>query len=125
MAGPIRRALRTCLVLIATATGAIPALAAAFDVPAGRVTQVVAVFAFAATIITGVLNHAEDNTRFPAILKAPASGGANPVPDPGPARDDHGRFVKQDGVIDLGTALVVIVVLVLVFVVLFGAPHYR
>jgi hypothetical protein len=82
MTDPIRRALRTLLVLVVTMAGAVPALAAVFDVPAGTVAQVVAVFTFAGTLLTALLNHVEDTTSMPALLKAPASEGENPLPDP-------------------------------------------
>lgn len=85
---PIRRALRTAMVLIATAAPAVPALAAAFNVPAGRVAQIVAVFTFAGVLLTGALNHVEDNTAFPAVLKAPPSPGENPIPEPTPLEPD-------------------------------------
>lgn len=80
MTDPIRRALRTALVLIVTASGGVPALAAVFDISAGTVAKVLAVFAFAGTLLTALLNHVEDTTAFPAILKAPASEGENPLP---------------------------------------------
>ena len=116
MSDAIRRAIRTLLVLCVTASGAIPALAAAFNVPAGRVAQVVAVFGFVATLLTALLNHAEDAGAIPALLKAPASEGENPVPDPGPARGPDGRFVSQGGVTDTGLLLVVVLVIVVVLV---------
>ena len=36
-------------------------------------------------VLTAIQNALEDNTAFPAILKAPPSAGQNPAPDPGPA----------------------------------------
>lgn len=39
------------------------------------------------TVVTFVQNMLEDNTAFPALLKAP----------PGPARDVHGRFTSEGG----------------------------
>lgn len=82
MSDAIRRAIRTAQVLIVAAAGGIPALAATFDVPAGRVAQIVAVFSFAGVLLVALRNHLEDTTSFPAVLKAPASEGENPVPDP-------------------------------------------
>ena len=35
-------------------------------------------------VLTALHNALEDNTAFPAILKAPASSGQNPEPDPDP-----------------------------------------
>lgn len=37
-------------------------------------------------LISGVQNGLEDHTKFPALLKAPASGGVAPAPDPVDAR---------------------------------------
>jgi hypothetical protein len=76
-----RRALRTLIWLSATAAGAIPALAAAFDLSAGVVTKIVAVFTFAGVMLTALVNALEDSGAIPALLKAPPSPGANPVPD--------------------------------------------
>lgn len=81
MNDPIRRALRTLLWLTLAAAGAVPALAAAFDVPAQLVGKIVAVFTFAGVLITAAINGLEDRGTIPALLKAPPSAGANPVPD--------------------------------------------
>lgn len=81
MTDAIRRGLRTFLWGLVAMTGAIPTLAAAFDVPAGRVAQITAVFTAATAVITAAINSAEDGGLIPALLKAPASSGENPVPD--------------------------------------------
>ena len=44
-------------------------------------------------LLSFVQNALEDHTNMPALLKAEASSGVNPVPDPGPQRDERGRFV--------------------------------
>jgi hypothetical protein len=62
-------------------TGAIPTLAGAFNVPAGRVAQITAVFTTIAAVVTAIINSAEDHGLIPAFLKAPASSGENPIPD--------------------------------------------
>lgn len=81
MNDPIRRGLRTLLqALIALAAG-VPTIAAAFDLEAATVAQVGAVLAVATAIITAVVNGLEDRGAIPALLKAPPSAGANPVPD--------------------------------------------
>jgi hypothetical protein len=67
--------------MVLAMTAAIPALAAAFDVPAGRVAQVTAVFSTLAAVLTAAINAAEDKGLIPALLKAPASSGTNPMPN--------------------------------------------
>lgn len=81
MSDAIRRGLRTFLWGVVAMTGAIPTLAAAFNVPAGRVTQITAVFTAIAAVVTAVINAAEDKGVIPALLKSPASSGENPIPD--------------------------------------------
>lgn len=43
--------------------------------------QHAAILVVATPILTAIQCWLEDNTAFPAVLKAPASGGVNPVPD--------------------------------------------
>jgi hypothetical protein len=81
MSDAIRRGLRSFLWGVLAMTGAVPALAAAFDLPAARVAQITAVFTATAAVLTAVINAAEDKGVIPALLKAPASSGENPVPD--------------------------------------------
>lgn len=80
---PIRRGIRTLIALCATAALVVPAVAAVFNVPAGRVAQIVGAFTVTGTALTTLWNALEDNTKFPAILKATPSPGKNPTPDPG------------------------------------------
>lgn len=48
--------------------------------------QVTAVTVLATPLLAFIQNLLEDNTSFPALLKAPASSGQNPAPDDaGPA----------------------------------------
>lgn len=82
MTDAVRRALRTLLWLTIAAAGAVPALAAAFNVDAALVGKIVAAFTFAGVLITAAINGLEDRGTIPAVLKAPPSAGANPVPDP-------------------------------------------
>ena len=42
--------------------------------------QHAAIIVFATPLLAFVINYLEDNTSMPAVLKAPASEGANPVP---------------------------------------------
>lgn len=78
----LRRAARTLLQLIAS--GALLELTqqVAGDIPA---TYSAYVFIAYTVLVTAAQNAAEDHVSgFPALLKGKASGGANPVPDPGP-----------------------------------------
>jgi hypothetical protein len=81
MTDAIRRGLRTALWGLVAMTGAIPGLAAAFDLPAGIVAKVTTVFTAIAALVTVAINAAEDKGLVPALLKAPASSGENPLPD--------------------------------------------
>ncbi len=51
------------------------------DVPFWRSVGMAAIGGGIVGLVSFVQNFAEDNTRFPALLKAPASGGQNPAPD--------------------------------------------
>jgi hypothetical protein len=94
MSDAIRRALRTFLqafvgtfVLVAVpwATNIVTAIVNAkpyelnFDVL--QSAGLAAVFAGAIALVSWVQNALEDRTAMPAIIKAPASEGQNPVPD--------------------------------------------
>ena len=81
MTDAIRRALRTLLWLTGAAIPAVPALAAAFDAPAALVGQIVAVFTFVGVMATAAVNALEDKGAIPALLKAPPSAGAHPLPE--------------------------------------------
>jgi len=52
---------------------------AAVDLTAEQVSAITMV---ATPILAFAQNWLEDSTSFPALLKAPASPGANPIPDP-------------------------------------------
>lgn len=80
MSDAVRRGLRTFLWGLVAMTGAVPSLAAVFEVPAGRVAQITAVFTATTAVVTAVINSAEDSGMVPALLKAPASSGDHPVP---------------------------------------------
>lgn len=82
MSDALRRGLRTALWFTLAMAGAIPGLAAALNIPAGRVAQIVAIFTFVGSVLTAVINFAEDKGLVPALLKAPPSPGADPIPDP-------------------------------------------
>lgn len=81
MTDALRRGVRSALWMTLAMAGAVPALAAAFDLPAARVAQITAIFAAITAVLTAIINAAEDRGLVPALLKAPASSGENPVPD--------------------------------------------
>jgi hypothetical protein len=81
MSDAIRRGLRTALWGILAMAGAIPGLAAAFDIPAGRVAQITGGFTASIAVLTAIINALEDGGVIPALLKAPASSGEHPMPD--------------------------------------------
>jgi len=63
---------------------ALIALYNAFAVTDLTTEQVTAITLVATPLLAFAQNWAEDSTSFPALLKAPASSGKNPEPDPGP-----------------------------------------
>lgn len=79
---PLRRGLRG-LLQIGTVQAAM-GLYNAFAVTPLNATQMVAITMTATPLLIFGQNWLEDNTAFPAIGKAPASGGQEPVPDPKP-----------------------------------------
>lgn len=80
-----RRGLRTALQLVVTllTNGAAFGLLAALDVPV-TLEQFGAVSAVLLPLVTAGLNALEDAGTIPAVLKAPASAGEHPVPNPTP-----------------------------------------
>lgn len=84
MSDPARRALRTLFQFIAAGglTQLVDEIAADLDGTASA-----AVFMLAALLVTWAQNELEDRAKIPALFKAKASDGANPVPDPIPG--DH------------------------------------
>lgn len=87
MSDAVRRALRTFVqawlgslltsgVLSATATDGI------VDLSALEKAGVSALAAGFIALLSWLQNALEDNTRMPALLKAPASEGENPIPEP-------------------------------------------
>lgn len=79
-----RRALRTGYQFLIACIGIVPVLAEVIPAHSPLAAQLAVVLAFLAAV-TKVLNTLEDRGLIPAFLKAPASPGANPVPDPGSA----------------------------------------
>lgn len=125
MNDPLRRALRTWLqaFLGSLITSGVLSAASAdgvVDWSALKKALIAAAAGAVVALITFVQNHLEDSTAMPAILKAPASGGENPVPDPGPARDERGRFVHDDGAVDAVTALVMLLLVVAIMFIVTG-----
>lgn len=84
MTDPIRRALRTLVQFVAAG-----GLTALVDEVAADLygSAKAAVFMLAALLVTYAQNELEDRGAIPAIGKAPASDGANPIPDDIPG--DH------------------------------------
>ena len=80
MSDALRRAIRTAMQLIAgggLGTVVTEIVAKTAD-PAVKAAIVLA----SVWVVTYAQNWLEDNTAFPALLKAPASEGENPVPEP-------------------------------------------
>lgn len=82
-----RRGIRSLLWALLALAAAVPANAAAFGLPAETVAKIGAVCAVLTAVTTAIVNALEDADVIPAFLKAPASDGANPVPDDIPG--DH------------------------------------
>jgi hypothetical protein len=82
MNDPVRRGLRTLLQV-----GLIQAFIQFAQAFGAHLTgeQIAAITTLATPLLAFVQNLLEDNTGFPSILKAPASGGQNPVG----TGDDH------------------------------------
>lgn len=78
MTDPIRRALRTLFQFIAA--GGLTALIDEVAADLSGSAQA-AVFMLAALLVTYAQNELEDRGLVPAVGKAPASDGANPIPD--------------------------------------------
>lgn len=76
-----RRGIRTVLQGLLALVLGIPATAAAFGVDAATAGKIGAVCALVTGVVTVVMNELEDRDIIPALLKAPASDGANPIPD--------------------------------------------
>lgn len=81
MTDSLRRALRSVLWLLIAAIAAVPAAATLLDLPAEKATGVVAVLAPFVAAVTKIINALEDQGSIPALLKAPASDGLDPVPN--------------------------------------------
>lgn len=81
MTDALRRGIRSALWMVLAMAGAVPALAAAFDLPTTQVAKITAMFTTVAAVLTAIVNAAEDKGVIPALLKSPASSGENPIPD--------------------------------------------
>lgn len=77
-----RRGIRTLLWAILALAAAVPTSAAALGLTAEQTAKVGAICAIATAVTTAVVNTLEDAGHVPALLKAPASDGDQPVPDP-------------------------------------------
>lgn len=114
---PIRRALRTLFQFIAAGglTAFINEVVAKIEDT--RLTALI--LAGSLLLVSYAQNELEDHGTIPALLKAPASSGENPVPAAGRARDANGRFTAQSGQVSVG-GLVVVLLLVLLILVATG-----
>jgi hypothetical protein len=120
----LRRALRTFFqaLLGSLLTSGVLSAASTDGVVDWSAAQKAAVAALAAGIIaafTLAQNVLEDHTTMPALLKAPASEGENPVPEPPPVpakpvRKPRKRVVRDDGQSLVYVLLVVILIVLLV-----------
>ena len=87
MTDPVRRALRTFVQAFLGSVLTSGVLSAAsetgvVDWSALKKAGIAALAGAVVALLTFAQNVLEDSTRFPAILKAPASEGENPVPNP-------------------------------------------
>lgn len=85
MNDPIRRALRTLLQFIAG--GGLTALITEVVAEIDDARLVAVIMAASLLVVTYAQNELEDMGAIPALLKAPASHGQNPIPDDVPG--DH------------------------------------
>lgn len=83
MTDPIRRALRTLFQFIAG--GGLAALVTEVVANVDDPTAKAAITVFAAFLVAYAQNELEDRGAIPALLKAPPSPGANPIPDGEPS----------------------------------------
>lgn len=81
MTDSLRRALRSVLWLLIAAIAAVPAAVGLLELPAEKATGVVAVLTPFVAAVTKIINALEDSGSIPALLKAPASDGVDPVPN--------------------------------------------
>lgn len=77
-----RRAIRTALDLIPAVLAALAVLVGIFDLPAETVAKVGVVVGAVTMLCAKVRNALEDGGYIPALLKAPASDGSDPLPNP-------------------------------------------
>lgn len=81
MTDSTRRAIRTALDLIPAILAALLVLVPVLGLDAETVAKAGAVIGAITLALAKIRNALEDAGLIPALLKAPASGGANPVPD--------------------------------------------
>lgn len=82
MTDSTRRALRVLAHGLVAFVIAVPVMAAALPTPAGRIADVAAAVVALCAVAAKVINALEDAGLIPAVLKAPASDGADPIPSP-------------------------------------------
>lgn len=77
-----RRSIRSLFDLIPAVLGAMLILVPVLDLSAATTAKIGATVAAISLALTKIRNGLEDAGLIPALLKAPASNGADPVPDP-------------------------------------------
>lgn len=110
-----RRGLRTALQLLVTllTTGAGTALLALLGVDVSP-EQYATVTALLLPVITTLLNGLEDRGTIPAVLKAPPSPGADPVPDPAAEEGAEAYGPGDAGHADVATVLIALAAAIVV-----------
>jgi hypothetical protein len=116
MSDALRRAVRSFVqsfvgVLIASGVLSAASENGVVDWSAAKKAAMSAVAAGFVAVLTYVQNALEDNTSMPAVLKAPASEGENPVPGP------------EAGDISPVTLVLIAILVVVVFIWLGWAPE--
>lgn len=86
-----RRALRTAYQFVFALIGILPTFALLLPSDSPLVAQIGVVLGWL-IVVTKFLNSLEDRGVIPAWLKAPASGGANPVPDDLPVEEPDAAY---------------------------------
>lgn len=95
MTDSTRRAIRGAFDFVPGLVAALLVLVPVIGLEAKEVASVTVFLGAVVAACAKLRNALEDAGVIPAILKAPPSPGENPLPDPGPARDERGRFTRE------------------------------
>lgn len=77
-----RRTIRGAFDVVPAILAGLLIMVPVLDLPAGTVAKVTAIMGALTLALSKIRNGLEDAGVIPAVLKAPASDGANPIPDP-------------------------------------------